>query len=224
MERFLAVEPLDLNKIDGVIPANQARSRAAQARLMAAGEQVFARLGYDAARVSDIAEQAQCSIGSFYRRFRDKEALFHALHTQFALRGVENIGVFFDKPEWRTAPVTKVLSTLMLNTARQIERNPGFFRALFQRSLEGKGETYFPALAAADVEGGRRLAAFLRARGAGRADDLEATCTFALQSVEAILLHRLLHVGYRGPITDPGLIEQLTKLLTSYLNLPPQQD
>jgi AcrR family transcriptional regulator len=215
----LAHEILNLNEIDGVIPANQARSRDAQARLLKAGEKVFARVGYDAARVSDIAEAADCSIGSFYRRFRDKEALFHALQTQFARRGRENIDAFFDMPRWREAPVVEVLRTLVLNTARLMERNPGFFRALFQRSLEGAGATYFPALAAADVHAGQRLAAFLGARGAARLDDMETACTFALQAVEAVLLHRLLHGGAKGSVTDPATVDPLTRLMMNYLEL-----
>ncbi len=216
----LVPETLNLNGIDGVIPANQARSRDAQARLMIAGEKVFARVGYDAARVSDIAEQAGCSIGSFYRRFRDKEALFHALQTQFALRGRENIDAFFDMPKWREASLTQVLRTLVLNTARQMERHPGFFRALFQRSLEGAGATYFPALAAADAHAGQRLAELLHARGAARLEDMDGACTFALQAVEAVLLHRLLHGGARGPITQALLIDRLTRLMMNYLELP----
>lgn len=218
--RKLTKEVLNLNEIEGVIPANQARSRDAQARLMRAGEQVFAKLGYDTARVSDIAQAAQCSIGSFYRRFRDKEALFHALQTRFASRGRENVDIFFAKPEWRTAPLPEVFYTLLLNTARQMERNPGFFRALFQRSLEGAGATYFPALAEADMLAGQRLAEFLRSRGVTHLPDMEAACTFALQSVEAVLIHRLLHGGHRGSITDSKLIEPLTKMMMNYLEVP----
>lgn len=220
MGRILEMTSLNLEEIDGVLPANQARSRDAQDRLMRAGEHVFAKLGYDAARVSDISLAAGCSIGSFYRRFRDKESLFRALQTQFALRGRENIGRFFSMPAWKTAPVSEVLRTLVLNTARQIERHPGFFRALFQRSLEGVGAPYFAALADADVDAARGLAAFLRSRDAAPLGDAEALCHFALQSVAAVLIHRMLHGGSRGPITDPALIDQLTRLMMNYLELP----
>lgn len=88
----------ELREVDGVIPANQARSREAQARLIKVGEQVFAKKGYDEAHVSDITAATGCSIGSFYRRFRDKEALFRTLHVQFAARTRENIDRFFAMP------------------------------------------------------------------------------------------------------------------------------
>ncbi|MCG9915589.1 MAG: TetR/AcrR family transcriptional regulator [Phenylobacterium sp.] len=88
----------ELKEVDGVIPANQARSREAQARLIKVGEQFFAKKGYDEAHVSDITAATGCSIGSFYCRFRDKEALFRTLHVQFAARTRENIDRFFAMP------------------------------------------------------------------------------------------------------------------------------
>src|ERR1700689_5424070 len=100
--RMAAMDSLD--HIDGVLPANQARSRNARDRLLAAGERVFARLGYDAAHVNDIALAAGCSVGSFYRRFRDKEAFFKALHHRFTERNLENSARFFSMPEWQDGP------------------------------------------------------------------------------------------------------------------------
>ena len=209
-----------LANADGVIPANQARSREAQARLLKAGEQVFARKGYDEAHVSDIAGAAKCSIGSFYRRFRDKEALFRALHLQVAHRIEQNMQRFLAMPQWTNAPTYEVLSTLVENTARVIERHPGFFRALFQRTLAGAGSSFIPALRAADEESGRRLAAFLRARGEGREPDLEEACIFGLRTVEAALIHRSL----RSEITQervgtPFVLSSLTEMLAGYLGI-----
>jgi AcrR family transcriptional regulator len=215
----VAAVKVNLDEIEGVHPAFQARSRDARARLLKAGEQVFAKMGYDAAHVSDIAAAAQCSIGSFYGRFRDKEALFHALQTQFALRGVENVEKFFAMPQWQEAEIPVVLRTLVHNTARAIQRHPGFFRALFQRSLAGAGHIYFPAMRVADENAGRLLARFLSERGIVLGPDMENTCTFALQAVEAVLIHRMLHGLRAASITDPELVDHLSRMLISFLGL-----
>jgi AcrR family transcriptional regulator len=210
-----------LDALDGVIPANQARSREAQARLLKAGEQVFARKGYDDAHVSDIAQAANCSIGSFYRRFRDKEALFRALHIHFAERMRDNFDRFFAMPQWREAPTYEVLRTLVDNTARVIERNPGFFRALFQRALAGAGEPYVPKLQAADEQKGLQLAEFLRVRGEGgeHGDHLNQICAFGLRTVEAALIHRSLMSGRPSEIRQSFTIESLTRMLAGYLGV-----
>ncbi|CAN7210222.1 TetR/AcrR family transcriptional regulator [Phenylobacterium sp. LjRoot164] len=216
----MAAQTSDIEDIDGVIPANQTRSREAQARLMKAGEQVFARKGYDDAHVSDIAAAAKCSIGSFYRRFRDKEALFRALHIQFAQRIENNMERFLAMPEWAEKSSYEILRTLVTNTARVIERHPGFFRALFQRTLSGAGSAYVPALRAADDRSGRLLAEFLVKRGEGRPTELEESCIFGLRTVEAALIHR----GLRSEVTGeragtPFVIESLTEMLAGYLGV-----
>src|SRR5215831_10718802 len=132
--------------LDGVMPASQARSRDARDRLLKAGERVFARMGYDAAHVSDIAEAAGCSIGSFYRRFRDKEAFFAALHHRFTGRYRDNTRKFFELPQWRTKPTAFVIETFLVNTADIMKHNQGFFRALLQRTLAGAAEDYWPKM------------------------------------------------------------------------------
>ncbi|MBL8556770.1 MAG: TetR/AcrR family transcriptional regulator [Phenylobacterium sp.] len=209
-----------IEDIDGVIPANQARSREAQARLIKAGEQVFAKKGYDEAHVTDIAAAAGCSIGSFYRRFRDKEALFRALALQFGERTHENFDRFFAMPQWREAPSAEVIHVLVENTARRIQRHPGFFRALFQRTLAGAGQLYRPALLAADEYSGRKLADFLRARDEG-GENVEEACIMGLRTVQAALIHRVLHEQNPAYSVPTFAVDSLAQMLTLYLGVTP---
>jgi AcrR family transcriptional regulator len=216
----LDTDGADIETIEGVIPANQARSREAQARLMKAGEGVFAQQGYDEAHVSDIAAAAGCSIGSFYRRFRDKEALFRALHLQFAQRTRDNFDRFFAMPQWEGVPSAQVIRTLVENTGRVIQRHPGFFRAFFQRTLAGAGQSYSPALREADAYSGRKLAAFLRARGEGLAEGLDEACILGLRTVEAALIHRALHSADPGEDVPVFATDSLSRMLTLFLGVP----
>jgi AcrR family transcriptional regulator len=218
--RGLASETASIEGIDGIIPANQARSREAQARLMKAGEEVFAQKGYDEAHVSDIAAAANCSIGSFYRRFRDKEALFRALHGQFTQRTRDNFDRFFAMPQWERVATAEVIRTLVENTARVIQRHPGFFRALFQRTLAGARETYSPPLMAADAYSGRKLADFLRARGEGLAAGLDEACILGLRTVEAALIHRALHSANPAEDAPVFATDSLSRMLTLFLGVP----
>lgn len=217
----MATDDFDLTGVDGVMPANQSRSREAQARLMKAGEAVFAKKGYDDAHVGDIAAAAGCSIGSFYRRFRDKESLFRALHQQFAHRIERNMERFLALPERAEQPVYEVLKVLVRNTAQVIERHPGFFRALYQRMLAGAGHIYVPALWAADTASGHRLAAFLRRRGEGMIGPLDDACALGLRSIEAILIQRVLRqeVVDQEPFATPFVIDRLTRMLAACIGV-----
>lgn len=207
-----------VDHIDGVLPVNQERSRNARDRLLQAGDRVFARMGYDAAHVNDIAAAADCSVGSFYRRFRDKEAFFRALHHQFTVRYQENIERYFALPEWNDEPTTVVVSTLIANTARVMNRHHGFFRALFQRSLAGAGAEYWPAMRAGTERQGQLLARFIEARGEGKCENIEENCIFALRAVDGAIVHRILN---DGPHYDPEFAQQsLARMVLAFLGLP----
>jgi AcrR family transcriptional regulator len=56
------------------------RTKAAnRAAILAAGREVFAELGYDAAGVRHIVRRTDLAAGTFYNYFPDKEAVFRAL-------------------------------------------------------------------------------------------------------------------------------------------------
>jgi AcrR family transcriptional regulator len=206
-----------VDHIEGVLPVIQARSRDARDRLLTAGERVFAKVGYDAAHVNDIAQAAGCSVGSFYRRFRDKEAFFQALHHRFTERNLENAERFFAMPQWQSEPTSVLVRTLIESTAQVMKRNHGFFRALFQRSLAGAGADYWPRMRAGTKKQGELLAAFLRARGEGKHESLTEACIFALRSVDGVLVHRLLN---DLPHTEESFaLDSLSRMALSFLGI-----
>ena len=218
MQRILPkTHQSSVEDLDGVMPASQARSRDARDRLLKAGERVFARMGYDAAHVSDIAVAAGCSIGSFYRRFRDKEAFFGALHHRFTGRYRDNTRKFFEMPQWESKPTAFVIETFIANTAEIMKRNQGFFRALLERTLAGAGEDYWPAMRKAGEQQGRSLAALLEQRGEASGPKLAMQATLALRIAEGALLHRLIGVG--AVDGDSQLVSVLTDMVLRQLNL-----
>jgi AcrR family transcriptional regulator len=207
-----------VDQLDGVLPVNQARSRDARDRLLQAGERVFAKLGYDAAHISDIASAANCSVGSFYRRFRDKEAFFKALQHRFTQRNRENSARFFAMPQWREQPTAVMVRALVAGTSNVMTRNHGYFRALFQRSLAGSGADYWPQMRAGTQRQGEMLADFLAARGEGTSKNLVDDCVFVLRSVDGALVHRMLN---DGPYEDEEfVIDSLSRMVLSYLDIP----
>ena len=60
------------------------RSATTRAALLEAAEQIFARDGFEAASIEDIALAADRSRGAFYANFESKAELFLALHEQMA--------------------------------------------------------------------------------------------------------------------------------------------
>lgn len=58
---------------------HQERSEATRARLIRAAEKIFARDGFEAAKLEEIASEAGHTRGAFYANFESKEDLFFAL-------------------------------------------------------------------------------------------------------------------------------------------------
>src|SRR5579872_7327847 len=78
---------LDELGFEGVHPVRQRRGQRTRDRLLDAGQRLIARRSVDALSVADIARAANCSVGSFYLRFRDKDAFFRALIAQYLAEG-----------------------------------------------------------------------------------------------------------------------------------------
>jgi AcrR family transcriptional regulator len=74
----------------------QAETRTA---LLAASARVFARRGYDAASVAEIAEEAGYSHGAVYSNFEGKEDLFLALYEEWVAKRVAEIEATFSGEE-----------------------------------------------------------------------------------------------------------------------------
>jgi AcrR family transcriptional regulator len=62
-----------------VIGRRERTKAANRAAILAAGREVFAEAGYDAAGVRDIVRRTSLASGTFYNYFPDKDAVFRAL-------------------------------------------------------------------------------------------------------------------------------------------------
>jgi AcrR family transcriptional regulator len=71
------------------------RQAETRAELLAVSARVFARRGYDAASVAEIAEEAGYSHGAVYSNFEGKEDLFLALYEEWVAKRVAEIEATF---------------------------------------------------------------------------------------------------------------------------------
>lgn len=68
----------DVDDVAVALPHTR-KGKATREKLLAAGEIVFARRGYEHTRVADIVAEAGISHGLFYRHFSDKDAILSAV-------------------------------------------------------------------------------------------------------------------------------------------------
>jgi len=198
-------------------PAYQTRSRDQRDRLLKAGERVFAEQGFWQAHVADIARRADCSVGGFYRRFRDKEAFFFALQSYMAERAEQNIAAFFDDPACETDPIDVVLGRLVGNSARTMKRIEGYFRALFELSLRGR--EVWPSMRRIEAFEAEKLLSLLERRGVSLEPGSQERAHLAMRMMHGQIISQLLHGP--GPFApdDPRFHDEMTRMLIRYLGL-----
>src|SRR6266852_2710169 len=84
------------NRLIGIAPGTRVRSRQAERteatrrKLLAAAERIFAKDGFGAARLEDIAAGAGYTRGAFYANFKSKEDIFFALFEEWVRERIES--------------------------------------------------------------------------------------------------------------------------------------
>lgn len=214
-------KPKDAHEAGWVRPAYQERSRQQRDRLLKAGERVFAEHGFWDAHVAQIARKAGCSVGSFYRRFHDKEALFLALQTEMAERAEVNIGRFFDDPTCRTESLKDIFTRLSRNTARTMKGIEGYYRALFELSL--RGHDVWPPMRRLEVIEADHILALLRDRGVLDAGADPKPAQLAVRMMHGLIISTMLHGPGPFSLEDPQLHHELACVVLRYLGVPEEK-
>jgi AcrR family transcriptional regulator len=205
------------------LPTHQHRSRVKRDRLLKAGESVFAQHGFSDAHVSEIAQRAGCSIGSFYRRFKDKEALFLALQGDFSDKAHADIDRFFSHPACETAPLTAVCFRLIENSGSGALKNKGYYRALLEMSLRGINVwERMRELERYQAEKLMRL--FVRRGHRGLRRDFIPAVNAAIRMILGNQMSMMLHGPGPFEHNDAESNCQLTRILMSVAGIPVDED
>jgi len=113
---------------EGYRPATQMRSIETERRVLEAAEVLFAEHGYSGAKIADILERSECSTGSFYHRFRDKEGLFRKVMENYFNYVHDFIDTLqLDRETCKTLP--GLFRAVVFAAFENIKKNRGFYRA-----------------------------------------------------------------------------------------------
>ncbi len=81
-------------------PSRQrARTEATRRKLLAAAEQIFSRVGFEAARLEDIAAEAGYTRGAFYANFDSKEDIFFELKERWVAERMAEVIALLEQQE-----------------------------------------------------------------------------------------------------------------------------
>jgi AcrR family transcriptional regulator len=118
------------------LPTKQVRSRKTRDALIAAAWKLLQSQSWQLISINDLVKAAGCSVGAFYSRFTDKEALLEALASEYLERrwaereqGFASLG-----------PDVDYAAFAILSSYQQIMRHQNFWRAAL---VKGASDPHF---------------------------------------------------------------------------------
>jgi AcrR family transcriptional regulator len=113
-----------------VRPPLQERSRATLVRFLEATMGLLAERRFEQGTVAEIARRARSSVGAFYARFADKDALMGYLDSQLFESGKAAWDEFLASERWRGGTAAEVVTAVVDRVARKRRERRGLLRAL----------------------------------------------------------------------------------------------
>ena len=115
-------------------PPQQHRSQETLDRILDAAEQILDVKSFSEATLVEIMERAGVTVGAFYRRFPDKDALLHLLDERFFTELYARADSTLDPSLWNNAPLSAIVAGVVSNAVELYRERRGLLRSLFLRA------------------------------------------------------------------------------------------
>jgi AcrR family transcriptional regulator len=115
-------------------PPQQTRSQETLDRILDAAERVLEEKSFTEATLAEIMERAGVTVGAFYRRFPDKDALLHLLDERFFREMNERGNELLDPGHWQGASIADILTEFAHTAVAVYTAKRGVARSVFLRA------------------------------------------------------------------------------------------
>lgn len=115
-------------------PPQQTRSQATLDRILDAAENVLQEKSFGEATLAEIMERAGVTVGAFYRRFPDKDALLHLLDNRFFAELHDLAQASLGDDKWQGATVPQIVYGFTEFAVQLYRERRGLLRSLFLRA------------------------------------------------------------------------------------------
>lgn len=175
----------------------QARGVATRRRVLQAAEALFARRGYEATGMADVALRARIGVGTLYHHFPDKRALLLALIDDWGERELARNRSELDMERWLGSDPRKAIAVDLETSYHQLRRDGGFYLVVLE--LAERDSDVRARFALIDRVATERFAALIalgQRRGLMRADVDPLAASFLVRhsiriAATEVLVHRV---------------------------------
>jgi AcrR family transcriptional regulator len=208
-------------------PPQQARSRATLHRFLEAALELLGERRFEEASVAEIARRARASVGAFYARFPDKDALLSYLNDRLFEEGRAKWDALLAPEVWRGRSVADIVAAVVAEIVRKRRAFRGLLRALSLHARSRPDPSFAEHAAGLNRHVHARLRDLLleRRREIGHRHP-ERAIAFGLLLVdgatrEAILFGEAERLP--GRLSDTVLARELTAAWLAYLGVRPRR-
>jgi len=202
-------------------PVRQARSQQTLERLLDSAEVLIGEKGFADAPVAEIARRAGFSVGAFYARFRDKEALLHCLQGRLFDEARATADAALEPERWRGVGLVDVAEELVAFLVEIHRERAGILREIVVRApVDARVDERKERLIAHICD---RLQPLLLERGDEiRHPEPDVAARFAFRVVLGVLKEAVLFAGPEAhgiPRSDAALSGELSRVFLAYLGV-----
>jgi AcrR family transcriptional regulator len=115
-------------------PPQQHRSQETLDRILDAAEHVLDAKSFSEATLVEIMQRAGVTVGAFYRRFPDKDALLHLMDERFFAELYARGDAVLSPARWSGAPISRVVGEFTGEAVTIYRERRGLLRSLFLRA------------------------------------------------------------------------------------------
>lgn len=119
-----------------VRPPLQDRSQKTMERLLVAAEARIIEVGFEKATIAEIAKRADSSVGAFYARFSDKDALLRCLLDRFVFEAKATMDLAMRTELWGEASAMTMCTQLLTFLSKVLQERRLFVVALTKASMD----------------------------------------------------------------------------------------
>ena len=216
--------PAKVVDLSSVSKPKQKRSAETLVRILDAAESLITEGGVLDASIPEIVRRARSSVGGFYARFRDKDALLLALEERFFHDINQRLERIADPERWAAAPLHDIVRAGVHELVTTTREKKNLLAAFVVR---GARDTHIQKdlLAFRELIFARMSPLFLAAAKGARHPDPERAVHLVIQMVFALMMQVVVTGEVRAggsTLSDDEFGDELVALLDGYLGLSPR--
>lgn len=206
--------------IEWVRPPVQDRSQKTLLRVLEATADLLEDRPFEAISVSDIVKRARSSVGAFYARFQNKDAVLHSLHERYAEESRATAERGLDPETWEGVPLADVIERFCEFIVAASQEKAGVRRALLIAAAHDEVHADRSRELSRFIIG-RMRALLERRHDEVRHPSLPMAADFVHRFVFAVLDQELIFGGNPTgePVTPEELTRELNQGVRGYLQL-----